>query len=139
MKASELQIGDYVLVEGKPRRVEAITKKKIGYHTDNKYRLHYAKLHQIEPIEITKELLAESGFVENACYWDYRIDEHNRLTYYFHEHRVQRYWYGKDEWEKNSYIRDVAFMSQCWYLHQLQQACRMCNVEIDWNIRQADE
>lgn len=52
IKATELMIGDWVLVSGTPRRVESITKKKIGYHinpqTDN--RLYYARLHEIEPI-----------------------------------------------------------------------------------------
>ena len=45
-------IGDWVLVSGTPRRVESITKKKIGYHinplADN--RMYYARLHEIEPI-----------------------------------------------------------------------------------------
>ena len=54
IKSTELMIGDYVLVDGKPRRVESITKKKIGYHinpqTDK--RLHYARLHDIEPIPL---------------------------------------------------------------------------------------
>lgn len=55
IKATELQIGDYVLVSGTPRRVESITKKKIGYHinpqTDK--RLYYARLHDVEPVEVT--------------------------------------------------------------------------------------
>lgn len=54
IKATELMIGDWVLVSGTPRKVEAITKKKIGYHinpqTDN--RLYYARLHDVEAIEI---------------------------------------------------------------------------------------
>ena len=54
IKATELMIGDWVLVSGTPRRVESITKKKIGYHinphTDN--RLYYARLHDVEAIEI---------------------------------------------------------------------------------------
>lgn len=54
IKSTELMIGDYVLVDGKPRRVESITKKKIGYHinpqTDK--RLHYARVHDIEPIPL---------------------------------------------------------------------------------------
>lgn len=54
IESNELMLGDYVLVSGTPRRVESITKKKIGYHinpqTDN--RLHYARLHDVEPIEI---------------------------------------------------------------------------------------
>lgn len=58
IRADLLQIGDYVLVSGTPRRVESITKKKIGYHinpqTDK--RLYYARLHDVEPIEITEEM-----------------------------------------------------------------------------------
>ena len=54
IKSTELMIGDLVLVSGTPRRVESITKKKIGYHinpqTDN--RLYYARLHDVEPIVI---------------------------------------------------------------------------------------
>lgn len=54
IKSTELMIGDYVLVDGKPRRVESITKKKIGYHinpqTDK--RLYYARLHDVEPIPL---------------------------------------------------------------------------------------
>lgn len=54
IKSTELMIGDWVLVSGTPRKVESITKKKIGYHinpqTDK--RLHYARLHDVEPIEI---------------------------------------------------------------------------------------
>lgn len=52
IKATELMIGDYVLVSGTPRRVESITKNKISYHinpqTDK--RLYYARLRDIEPI-----------------------------------------------------------------------------------------
>lgn len=52
IRYNEIMIGDYVLVKGTPRKVEAITKKKIGYHinpqTDN--RMYYARLHEIEPI-----------------------------------------------------------------------------------------
>ena len=55
IKATELMIGDWVLVSGTPRRVESITKKKIGYHinpqTDK--RLYYARLHDVEPVEVT--------------------------------------------------------------------------------------
>jgi hypothetical protein len=57
IRYDEIMIGDYVLVNGTPRKVEAVTKKKIGYHihpqTDN--RMYYARLHEIEPI--TAELV----------------------------------------------------------------------------------
>lgn len=63
IKATELQIGDFVLVDKTPRKVEAITKKKIGYHRkENEPRLYYARLRDVEPIEITEELLVKNGF-----------------------------------------------------------------------------
>ena len=137
IKYSELQIGDYVLVGGKPRQVQAVTKKKIGFHIDkqNDKRLYYARLKELEPIAITKELLAANNFVENLCYWDYHIDEHLTFQYYFHEHRVEKYWYGRDEWQNNKWFREVSFMAQCWYLHELQHACKMSGVNIDWKVK----
>ena len=63
IKYSELMIGDFVLVDGTPRKVEAITKKKIGYHRKEKEpRLYYARLHDVEPIEINEYVLRISGF-----------------------------------------------------------------------------
>jgi hypothetical protein len=63
IKATELQIGDFVLIDGTPRKVEAITKKKIGYHRkENEPRLYYARLHDVEPIEINEYVLRISGF-----------------------------------------------------------------------------
>ena len=66
IKYSELQIGDFVLVDGTPRKVEAITKKKIGYHRKEKEpRLYYARLRDVEPIEINEYVLRISGFCLN--------------------------------------------------------------------------
>lgn len=57
------QIGDWVLVDGTPRQIQAITKKKIGYHRkENEPRLYYARFRDIEPIEITEDLLWKIGF-----------------------------------------------------------------------------
>lgn len=65
IRADQLQIGDFVLVDGKPRRVESITKKKIGYHlhpqTDK--RLYYARLHDVEPIDVTEVFVEDSSNV----------------------------------------------------------------------------
>lgn len=137
IKATELQIGDFVLVDGKPRRVESITKKKIGYHLhpQNDKGLHYARLHDVGPIKITKELLEQNGFVQDTCYWNMQIDEHNRIQYYFYESRLEKFWYGRDEYQNHAYVREVSFSAMgLLYLHQLQQACRMCGIKIDWKV-----
>ena len=134
IRYSELQIGDWVLVQGKPRKVEAITKRKIGYHVTPTDQLHYARLPELEPIPITKEILKSSGFVENLCYWDYHIDENTKFQYYFHEHRLERQWYGRDEWENHRWLREVTLKINCYELHELQQVFRRCGVEIIWKI-----
>ena len=49
----DLQIGDYVRVDGVVRRVASITKRKIGYHMESgENRLYYARLADIEPVVI---------------------------------------------------------------------------------------
>ena len=65
IKATELQISDFVLVDGTPRKVEAITKKKIGYHRKEKEpRLNYARLREVEPIPLDEELVLKLGFTK---------------------------------------------------------------------------
>lgn len=67
IRYDEIMIGDYVLVKGTPRKVEAITKKKIGYHinpqTDK--RLYYARLCECEHIIIDHEWLLRHQFLRN--------------------------------------------------------------------------
>lgn len=130
----ELMIGDYVLIQGKPRRVESITKKKVGYHVTPNDQLSYARLCEISPIEITKESLKAAGFIQNLCYWDYHVDEQIKLQYYFHEHRLERLWYGRDEWYNHKWFRDVSVRLRCYYLHELQHACRECGINIKWKV-----
>lgn len=107
IKAIELQIGDFVLVDGIPRKVEAITKKKIGYHRkENEPRLYYARLRDVEPIEITEELLVKSGFGEvdlDGLVLQY--DQGNKLclklkdslfenyTWYYAIHKHGNFWF----------------------------------------------
>lgn len=65
ISARELMIGDFVLVDGTPRKVEAITKKKIGYHRkENEQGLNYARLYDIEPIPLDGELILKLGFTK---------------------------------------------------------------------------
>lgn len=64
MKANEIQIGDLVFVNGTPRKVCAITKRKIGYHREeflDRTRLYYAILREVTPIHITAEILEKNG------------------------------------------------------------------------------
>ena len=72
MKAEELMIGDWVHVNGIPRQVKAITKKKIGYHTSPlKLGLSYSRLCECSHVRITEEWLLKNGFTKDR-YENYR-------------------------------------------------------------------
>lgn len=134
IRGEELCLGDLVLIEGKARRVESITKKKVGYHITPTDSLHYARLCEVSVIPLTKDILKANGFVEDLCYWDYHVDEHVKLQYYFHEHRLERQWYGRDEWQNHKWFREISVRLKCYYLHELQHACRMCGINIKWKV-----
>lgn len=145
IRADQLQIGDYVLVSGTPRRVESIAKKKIGYYINPKTdkRLYYARLHDVEPIEITGEMLEQN-----------RFDTKGMTTIYFHEgelpddftwkitldlrYRVVDAILWKRIQPKDSTYDDLVTQRKVFvkslYSHQLQQACRMCGIKMDWKL-----
>lgn len=86
IRYESIMIGDWVLVDGTPRQIQAITKKKIGYHRkENEPRLYYARLRDVEPIEIKSMSFkdANEGFVINDTIYlccdirDLRIEAHN--------------------------------------------------------------
>ena len=132
IKAIELQIGDYVLVSGTPRRVESITKKKIGYHKDKQKdgRLYYARLCEVEPIDLTNALL-EKNFEQGATPNHFQVQigindivlDMRRLGYCFL--RVDDAIFVSEP-SMNICIEDS--------LHILQNALRTCNIEIDWEF-----
>ena len=95
IRYDEIMIGDYVLVNGVPRKVEAVTKKKIGYHihpqTDN--RMYYARLHEIDPItaEHVDLIEFESIFGKIAITTEDAILRNN-VKYGGCVHRLQNIW-----------------------------------------------
>lgn len=145
IKATELQIGDYVLVDGKPRRVESITEKKIGYHinpqTDK--RLYYARLHDVEPIEVTEEMLEKNGFDKKGMRTIYFLDGELvdnfqaviRFDIQFKNVKVVRQKFIKPkEVTLDDFATERSAFVESLYIHQLQQACRMCGIKIDWKL-----
>jgi hypothetical protein len=127
------QIGDWILVDGTPRQIQAINKKKIGYHRkENEPRLYYARLHDVEPIEINEYIFRTSGFcVENqgtVFYADFRCDEFEIF--------VIPNSLGQGEYEYillvdahgiSNYVELFDFR----FVHQLQHAIRLCGVNFE--------
>lgn len=126
IRADQLQIGDYVLVRGIPRQVESITKKKIGYHVNKQTdgRLHYARLVEIQPIEITEELMESQGFIKypSVPYHAYIQEGTDAMIW-----RYPSSWIVPDVMVKQMYVR-VEFV------HQFQQLDRMCGSKIEWKL-----
>ena len=134
----QLMIGDWVLVDGTPRKVEAITKKKIGYHRkENEPRLYYARLHDVEPISLDETLVLKLGFTKR--HFPYLMDD-----YYIHalydirigEDPFFNNGYGLAEFEEGGYFTFAA--NNCYwttmpiiYLHTLQHCFCLCGVNFD--------
>lgn len=63
MKATDLQIGDYVLAKPSMMliKVAAVHNKKVGYHAVTN-RLNWVRMDLLEPIPLTLEILEANGF-----------------------------------------------------------------------------
>lgn len=67
IKAEDLFIGAWVSVGGKPVEVRMVSRKKIGYHRDeDKTRLVYAKLADVEPLMVEKVEFGLDEWVVNG-------------------------------------------------------------------------
>lgn len=142
MRGDQLMIGDFVLVDGTPRKVQAITKKKIGYHRkENEPRLYYARLHDVEPIELNEDLLCKIGFwkepknekifscadsIDEVYAWDaaYIMGTPPKIRISSHIKFVVG--------EGNVTIDKLVSSASCYvsakYLHELQHAFKLCGI-----------
>ena len=138
IKATELEIGDFVLVDGTPRKVEAITKKKIGYHRKEKEpRLYYARLHDVDPIPLDEKLVLKLGFTKrdtSDLMDDYYI--HAMYDIGIGEEPFFNNEYGLTEFEEGGYFTFAA--NNCYwtsmpiiYLHTLQHCFCLCGVNLE--------
>lgn len=131
IKATGLQIGDYVLVEGKVRRVESITKRKIGFHiNEEKKRLYYARLCEVFPIEINDYILRTSGFCLDET-------EERTLAHFDNDKmRIDVFLFKKEDYmpceiamrDKETYSCYVGGLR---FVHQLQHAIRLCGIDFE--------
>ena len=138
IRGDQLMIGDWVLIDGTPRKVEAITKKKIGYHRkENEPRLYYARLRDVEPIPLDEELVLNLGFTKRDAS-DLKDDYYIHAIYDIRigEEPFFNNEYGLTEFEEGGYFTFAA--NNChWttmpiiYLHTLQHCFRLCGVNFD--------
>lgn len=76
IRANELMIGDSVLIDGVPRTVSAITKKKVGYHCKPKEpKMWYARLSEVMPRPLNEKIVSTFNYFSGCnafIYWDDR-------------------------------------------------------------------
>ena len=116
MKAEELRIGNLVKYKGEVVKVEQITKKKIGYHTQaNESRMHYAQIAELEPIPLTEEIIGKYFIHCGASY----LRDQNRAEMY---QTVEGWCLNINNSNYTKYVSTIVE-----YLHDLQNAYYMTN------------
>lgn len=127
MRANELQIGDWVLINT-PRQVAQITQSKVGYHTEpRECRMHYARYAEVKPIPITAEILEKNGFKYDSSIrmWLYGVgNKYGIGVGLWGELGVPVKCYEQGE----NYMRKI-HLPYTPFVHQLQQAIRLCGID----------
>lgn len=131
LQAKDLMIGDWIMF---PNSIEKI--QEVAYVEGKGYCASFAAsatlfpipIDKLEPIPLTKEILENNGFVGDG-YAHLFIDDTTHLQYYYHEHRLRKYYYGIDEYDNHREVKDITFQCHCYYVHELQHALKLCGIE----------
>lgn len=110
------------------------TDVKVKWHDeDGCEEMPHVNTVDLSPIPITSEILEKNEFI-GMPYAVLKIDDDSWLEYYYHEHRLIKWWSGIDEWENHSKVKDITFQCHCIYVHELQHALRMCGIKKEVNL-----
>lgn len=126
IRYEELTIGDYVLVDGKIRRVEAITKRKIGYHITPDGQLHYARLCEVFPIKIDRlHVKGLDGEVNDNIKIAFKCADFD-FEQHFHTIKV------------SNCFREILILRE-WHFHLLQHILRALDIKNEVKIEKSEE
>lgn len=134
LKISDLSVGDWVRYDGKEYQVQCVDAMSeivtlFGYCEQRE-----ESAGNLRSIPITAEILEKNGWSSDGMYARLRIDEQLHLEYYFHEHRLRKYYCGVDEWQNHAKVTDITFAAHCYSVHQLQHALRLAGVDKEINL-----
>lgn len=127
MRVCELMVGDLVLHDGKVIRVDAVHKRKIGYH-NTKDKLTWLFSGQFEPIQLTHEILEKNGF-ENQGFRHH--DEYDGINDRVVLSNYKDYMNSANEWYVRIDSEDYCSIARCelTYVHELQHILRLCKID----------
>jgi hypothetical protein len=130
LKISDLSVGDWVICNGFKATIAGynVESGSIQVLTKQKNKMWFG-LDDIEPIPITAEILEKNGWSTDGMYARLRITEYSHLEYYYHEHRLRKYYCGVDEWQNHAKVNDITFAVHCYSVHQLQRALSLANID----------
>ena len=137
MKATELMIGDWVLINSIPHKIQAIDSIDAEIQAnDELYCIGEDRHHsedKIEGIRVTYEILEKNGFYDLDTQWYYKrflsndcFDIHISLVY--REIEVSKLYGVGTECEEIEYDSAIVFDNDI-CVHQLQHALRLCGLD----------
>jgi hypothetical protein len=117
MKVCDLMVGDLVLHDGKVIRVDAVHKRKIGYHK-TKDKLTWLFSGQFEPVPLTPEILEKNGFYRRE------IPTRDEIGHYYH-----RTTDPCSIFVRMSFGDGRDFGNEIRYVHDLQHLLKLCGID----------
>ena len=134
IEISNLSVGDWVRYGGIDYQVMSIDGAFERVTLIGNKEQREESVYAINPIVISAEILEKNGWSTDGMYAILRIDEHRHLEYYYHEHRLRKYYCGVDEWQNHAKVNNITFAVHCYSVHQLQHALRLAGVDKKINL-----
>lgn len=117
IRVTELMVGDLVLHDGKVIRVDAVHKRKIGYHK-TKDKLTWLFGGQFQPIPLTTEILEKNGLTKNCYASFFKEDKYMALEITTEDDGIY--------WTINCNEYGILKLES---VHQLQHALKLCEID----------
>lgn len=127
LTAKDLMIGDWVMIDDKPMKVNALENDKIVFeHTITK---------SVKPVIVTIDMLLKNGFHEEidgalTKYYFYSKENGQLTFYYFYDNDMDHMFRAWSD--LNSWVIERTYNTDDFYLHEIQHAAKMCGVLIDF-------
>lgn len=136
MKETDLMLGDLILINNTPHRIEAIdgidaeilADDNIYYVGEDRYRSE----DKIEGIPITPEILVKNGFYDRNTQWYYKrfgsyVCFDIAISLIYREIEVSKVCGAGTDCEEVEYGSSIVFGNDI-YVHELQHVLRLCGL-----------
>ena len=144
LKISDLSVGDWVMVNGRPRKISVLAEVwngsnevLVGYvvHVNsNGYNLvFYKPIEHVKPVPITAEILEKNGFTrgQRGDFFHYHRLDKNRTLYI---HASTNGWRVEVTYDAAGILRTTHLMHDMNGVHDLQHALRLAGVDKEINL-----